>query len=330
MTALKPCYLLSTGSYVPEKVLSNEDLSKMVDTNDEWITTRTGIKERRIAKKGELTSHMGVNAAKIALQKAQMTIDDIDMIVVATSTPDYPCPSAANIIQDQLNAKHIGAMDVSAACTGFIYGLSVAKAYVESGLYQNVLLIASERLSDIVDYEDRGTCILFGDGAGAAILSNQKGKFQVNSIDLGSDGCQAEILFVEGGGGQCPASKESIEQRKHFLKMNGREVFKHAVRRMEASIKTVCEKEGIKDTDIDFLVPHQANVRILDALAERFSIPLEKVYKTVHKYGNTSASAIIIALDEMLANQEVKSGDKLMLVAFGAGLTWGAGLLSAV
>ncbi|SCA58450.1 3-oxoacyl-[acyl-carrier-protein] synthase 3 [Chlamydiales bacterium SCGC AB-751-O23] len=328
MAEIRESYILSTGSYLPEKVLSNKDLESIVETSEDWILSRTGIEERRIAAENEFTSDMAAAAAKDALEKAKKNIEDIDLILVATSTPDYMCPSAASIIQEKLGADSIPAMDVNAACTGYVYGLSMAKAFVESGSYDNILLIASEKLSFIVDYEDRTTCILFGDGAGASIISSKGPGLKIKSINLGADGKQAGILGVEAGGCKVPASKESVENKKHFLKMNGREVFKHAVRRMAKCVQDVCAKEGITDTDIDYLVPHQANIRILDALTERFNMPKEKVFKTVNKYGNTSASSIIIALDEMLKEKQPKDGENVILVAFGAGLTWGSCLLT--
>lgn len=321
-------YILSTGSYLPEKVLTNKELEKMVDTSNDWIISRTGIEERRIAASDEFTSDMGVKAAKEALRKAGKEIKDIDLIVLATSSPDFLCPSGASIIQEKLNATDIPAMDVNAACTGYVYGLSVAKAFIESGMYENILLIASEKLSFIVDYEDRTTCILFGDGAGASVISSKGPGLKIRDANLGADGTQAAILGVEGGGCRMPATSNTVANKKHYLKMNGREVFKHAVRRMESCVKTVCSKAGIGENDINYLVPHQANTRILDALAERFNVPMDRVFKTVHKYGNTSASSIIIALDEMLTEKKVQNKENVMLVAFGAGLTWGACLLT--
>ena len=324
----KTARIIGTGSYLPERVLSNVDLEKMVDTSDDWILTRTGMKERRLAHENEHTSFMGSEAAKKAMEDAGVAAADIDMILVATLSPDYAFPSTAAIIQADLKAEKAAALDFQAACTGYVYGLSLARAYVESGLCKNVLLIASEKLSSIVDYEDRTTCVLFGDGAGASVISDEGEGLAIKHVCLGADGNQAELLIMPAGGSRHPASKDTVERRLHYLKMDGKEVFKHAVRRMEAAANQCLKEVGIKMDDIRWLVPHQANIRIINALAKRFEMPDDRVFKTIHKYGNTSASSVIIALDELRKEQPIKSEEHLLLVAFGAGLTWGASVLT--
>lgn len=324
---MKQAKIIGTGSYLPKRVLSNADLEKIVDTNDEWIVSRTGMRERRIAEKDEFTSDMGIEAAKLAIQKAGIKAQDIDLVLVATLTPDYVFPSTACIIQSRLGLE-AAAMDIQAACSGYIYGLSIAKAFIEAGLYKNILIVAAEKLSSIVDYEDRGTCVLFGDGASACVVSSEGKGLVVRDVVLGSDGDLTEILKMPGGGSRNPATQETVDQRMHYIKMEGREVFKHAVRRMESSSKECIEKAGLQESDISWLVPHQANNRIIEAIAKRFQVPNERVYVTVDKYGNTSASAIGIALDELLNEQTIASGENILLTAFGAGLTWGSTVLS--
>lgn len=320
--------IIGTGSYLPSKVLSNADLEKMVDTTDEWITTRTGMKERRIAAKEEFTSTMGLEAAKKALEMANIHPNAIDLILFATITPDYVFPSSACLIQSELKAVNAAALDIQAACTGYLYALSLAKAYVESSQYQNVLVVASEKLSTIVDYTDRSTAILFGDGAAAAVVSSHGHGFEIDHVTLGADGDQANLLMMQAGGCRMPASSESIESKKHFLSMDGKEVFKHAVRRMEQACLTCLNKAGLKEEDVHYLIPHQANMRIIEALAKRFGLPIERVYVTIHKYGNTSASSLGIALDEFNRHSDCEKGQHLVLTAFGAGLTWGACVLT--
>lgn len=324
----KTARLIGTGSYLPEKVLSNLDLERMVETSDEWITTRTGIKERRLAGANEFSSDMGVKAARKALQAAGKSAQEIDLILVATLTPDFVFPSTAALIQRDLQAPQAAAFDFQAACTGYLYGLSIAKAYIEAGIYKNILLVASEKLSSIVDYKDRNTCVLFGDGAAACVISHVGDGFRILEVCLGADGELAELLILPAGGSRRPASIETVEKGEHYITMDGKEVFKHAVRRMENAAKECLVKAGLSEGAIGWLVPHQANERIIDAIAKRFGIAEEKVYKTVHKYGNTSASAIAIALDELIREKEMQSGDHVLLAAFGAGFTWGAAILS--
>lgn len=327
MKRMKQAIITGTGSYLPERVLSNGDLERMVETSDEWIVTRTGIKERRIAGEAEATSDMGIKAAQKAIENAKIDPKKIDLVLVATLTPDYAFPSTACIIQSKMNLN-AAAMDLQAACSGFIYVLSVAKAYIEAGLYRNILIIAAEKLSSIVDYEDRGTCILFGDGAAACVVSDEGRGLRIRDVILGSDGCQAELLIQPGGGSRQPASQESISQRMHFIKMEGKEVFKHAVRRMETSAKESIERAGLQESDISWLVPHQANIRIIEAIAKRFQVPQDRVFITIDKYGNTSSSSIGIALDELLKEKKVAAGEHILLTAFGAGLTWGSTVLT--
>jgi 3-oxoacyl-[acyl-carrier-protein] synthase III len=321
--------IVGIGSYLPSRVLSNHDLEKMVDTNDEWIVSRTGMRERRIARPDEFCSEMGANAARLALADAGITADEIDFILVATITPDHLCPSTACLVQQSLGAKRAGAVDVNAACTGYLYALSVAKAFVETGVYRNVLVVAVDKLSSITNYKDRSTCILFGDGAAASVVSSQgKGLF-LSSVHLGADGEQADLLMLPAGGCKIPASIESVQNDLHFIKMAGNEVFKHAVRRMEGACKACLEDAKLSESDISYLIPHQANVRIIDAIAKRFEhLPSERIFKTIHKYGNTSASTVGIALDELMKQNLVNTGEHILLTAFGGGFTWGAALLT--
>lgn len=322
--------ITGTGSYLPERILTNQDLEKMVETSDEWIVTRTGMKERRLARSDEFPSDMGAQAAKKALENAGLRVDQIDFILVATLTPDYLFPSTACLIQKILDAKQAGAMDIQAACTGYLYALSVAKSFVESGIYKNILLVATEKLSSITDYQDRSTCVLFGDGAAACVVSAAGKGLVIEHVELGADGEQAELLLLPAGGSRCPTSLETVAERKHYIKMAGNEVFKHAVRRMEAACKKCLEICGLQEPDISWLVPHQANMRIIDAIAKRFEhLPADRIYKTVHKYGNTSASSVGIALDELLRESAIQNNEKMLLTAFGSGLTWGAAVLRA-
>ncbi|MBM3191247.1 MAG: ketoacyl-ACP synthase III [Chlamydiae bacterium] len=320
--------IVGTGVYLPGKILANADLEKIVDTSDEWIVTRTGMKERRIASEKETTSFMGIEAAKKAMEDAHVTTDQIDLILVATLSADYLFPSTACLVQAGLQAEGVAALDIQAACSGYVYGLSIAKAYVESGMYRRVLLIASEKLSTITDYQDRSTCVLFGDGACAAVIAKEGKGFVIEGVVLGADGKQKDILHMPAGGTMLPASRETVEQRLHFIKMEGKEVYKHAVRRMEAAAEQCLQQIGCREKDISYLVPHQANMRIIESLAKRFEVPMEKVFITIHKYGNTSASACGIAFDELVKEDKLQAGDKVLLVAFGAGLTWGAAIVT--
>ncbi len=320
--------IIGLGSYLPERLLSNRDLEQMVDTNEEWIVSRTGIRERRLAALDEMPSDMGSHAAKRALADANIDPEEIDLILVATMTSDYISPSTAVLIQHQLGAGRAAAVDVGAACTGFLYALSMAKAYIEAGLYRTILVVATEKMSAFIDYTDRNTCVLFGDGAGAAIVSLEGEGLSVDQICLGADGSLAELIMVPAGGSRHPASAETVAAKMHSLKLVGKEVFKHAVRRMVGAVKECLAKSGLSEHQIGWLIPHQANDRIMEALAKSFEIPDDRIYKTVHKYGNTSASSVVIALDELVHTQKLHAGEHLLMVAFGGGLTWGATLLT--
>ncbi len=319
--------IVGTGVYLPKNVLSNADLEKLVETSDEWIVTRTGMKERRIAAEEEFTSDMGTAAALQALKNAGVTAEDIDCILVATVTPDYLFPSTACLIQDRLGASKAAALDVQAACSGYVYCLQLAKALIGSGIYRTILLVAAEKLSSITDYQDRNTCILFGDGAGACVISSEGKGLRICGCSLGADGSQGHLLKLAGGGCRHPSSHRTVDQRMHYIQMEGKEVFKHAVRRMESAIKEALNACGLEEDKIGWLIPHQANTRIIEALAKRFSVPEERVYLTLHKYGNTSASSVGIALHELLEEGRIKKGEKVVLATFGGGFTWGGAVL---
>lgn len=330
MSKLPAARIAGLGSYLPTKILNNQDLEKIVETTDEWIVSRTGMKERRIAAADEYTSDMGVHAARKALEEAKKDPKDLELILVATMTPDYITPSTAAVVQAKLGASNAAAIDVQAACTGFLYAIAQAKAFIESGIYKTILVIASEKMSTYVDYKDRNTCVLFGDGAAAAVVTDAGEGYLIDNVCLGADGELAELLIVPGGGTRNPPSHEMIDSNLHTIKMVGKEVFKHAVRRMCAAAKECLDKAGLKEDQIEWLVPHQANLRIIDAVSKQFNLPDEKVFKTVHKYGNTSASSIAIALDELLKQEKPAEGSHILLVAFGAGLTWGASILTKI
>lgn len=330
MAHLLKARIIGLGSYLPKKILTNQDLEQMVETSDEWIVSRTGMRERRIAAADEFPSDMGTQAALQALEAAHLNPSDLDMIIVASMSPDYISPSTANLIQAKIKAEKAAAMDIQAACTGFLYALSIAKAFIEAGHYRNVLVVASEKMSAFIDYQDRTTCVLFGDGAAAAIVSAQGEGLRIDTLCLGSDGQLADLVKIPAGGSRNPATKETVEQKMHFFQMSGNEVFKHAVRRMSAAARECLAKAGLEEADVSWLVPHQANKRIIDAIAKKFNISESKVYQTVHKYGNTSASSIGIALHELMQEQEFEEGEHLLLTAFGGGLTWGAAVLTKI
>ncbi|MDB4508211.1 ketoacyl-ACP synthase III [Akkermansiaceae bacterium] len=317
--------IAGTGSYVPEKIVTNEDLSKIVDTNDEWIFSRTGIKERRIAAEGEFTSHLATKAAERALEKSGIAAEDVELIIVATITPDTLTPATACYVQHNLGCTQAVAFDISAACSGFLYAMKIAKHMIESGGFANALIIGAEKLSSFVNWEDRTTCVLFGDGAGAAVLRpSQEGEGSILATDIGTDGAQTHLLNIPGGGTACPITIENAGDRLATLAMSGQEVFKHAVRRMKNSANEVIARAGLQPEDISLVIPHQANLRIIDAIASRLDVPNDRVFVNLHKYGNTSAAAIAIALDEAHREGKVKRGDKIVMVAFGAGMTWAA------
>jgi 3-oxoacyl-[acyl-carrier-protein] synthase-3 len=319
--------IIGTGSYLPQRVLTNFDLEQMVDTTNEWISARTGIHERHIAAEGELTSDLAVNAAKKALDMAGVSADQIDMIVLATITGDFPWPSTACLVQDKIGAKNASAWDVSAACSGFVYALSSAAKYIETGSCKRALVIGAEVLSRIIDWEDRNTCILFGDGAGAVVLEGQEGDNGVMSTHLHADGSQWELLYQPGFGSRHPASASGIEQRLPFLKMAGNEVFKMAVRSMYDVAEEALKFNQVDVSQVAKLFPHQANRRILDAVSKRLKLSDGQMYVNVDRCGNTSGASIPLALDE--ANQKglLNAGDLVLLDAFGGGFTWGAALL---
>lgn len=318
----KKVKIVGTGSYLPAKVLSNFDLEKMVETSDEWITTRTGIKERRVASDGEATSDLAYRAAKKAIASAKIETREIDLIITTTVTPDMLFPSTACILQEKLGANRAFAFDLNAACSGFIYGLSVADAYLKNGVCQTALVVAAEIISRFVDWQDRSTCVLFGDGAGAAVLKTQdEGKSDLLSFYLASEGKYANLLKIPAGGSKMPASTETVKERLHYIKMSGNEVFKIAVRSMIEATEKALEKCGLSCKDLKLLIPHQANLRIIDAIVKRLSLPDEKIFLNVHKYGNMSAATTAVGLDEAVKEGKIQPGDLIELVAFGAGFT---------
>ena len=323
----RTCSIAGVGSYVPERILTNADLEKMVDTSDEWITTRTGIKQRRLAAKEEFTSDLGAQASLRAMQKAGIAADQIDLIIVATITPDMPFPSTAALIQQKLGAHRAAAFDLEAACAGFIYALEVAQQFIMSRTYDTVLVVGAEKLSSIVDWRDRNTCVLFGDGAGAAILRNRPDSHGLLTAVMGADGRKADLLFMAGGGSRCPASIESVNGRMHYLRMEGKETFKNAVQAMQTAAEEALRRCELDISRIKLVIPHQANRRIIDAVGERLRARPDQLFVNVHKYGNTSAASVAIALDEAVQSGHVQRGDLLLLVVFGAGLTWGAAVI---
>lgn len=327
MTKKQSASLTALASYLPERILSNSDLEKLVETSDEWIVSRTGIKERRIAEKDETCADMGAKAALKLLEKLGKSASEVECILVATMTPDYLAPSTAALVQAKIGANTVPSMDVQAACSGFLYGLSVAKALVESGQYKNVLFVASEKMSSFIDYSDRNTCVLFGDGASAAWIEIGSNGFAIESVSLGADGSHPFLAYVPAGGSKLPASPETLAAKGHYFKMEGKELFKHAVRRMVGASEACLAANQLTRSDINWIVPHQANLRILDAVAKAFEIDPARVYKTVHKYGNTSASSLPIALEELIEQQPLSKNEWILLTAFGAGLTWGSALI---
>lgn len=319
--------ILATGSYTPERVLTNADLEKMVDTSDEWIVTRTGIRERRISAAEQASSDLAYEAAIKALAKANISPEQLDMIIVATVTPDMMFPSTACILQEKLGASKASALDVSAACTGFLYGIATATQFIQSGMYNHILVVGVETLSKITNYKDRNTCVLFGDGAGAAVLGPVEEGYGFQAFELGADGSGGPLLSQPAGGSRIPASNESVENNLHYISMAGSEVFKFAVRVMNSATEAVLKKSGVERDAIDLLVPHQANKRIIDAAVQRFGLSEDKVVINLDRYGNMSSASIPVALDEAIEAGRVKKGDNVILVGFGGGLTWGATLL---
>src|SRR6059036_1525062 len=314
--------IIGTGSYVPEKILTNEDLSRIVDTSDEWITTRTGIKERRIAAKDETTSDMAAKAALKAIEQAKISPEEIDLLLVATATPDMIFPATACFVQKKIGAKNAACLDVSAACAGFLFGVELAQQFITSGTYDTALVIGADKLTSITNWTDRNTCVLFGDGAGAAILRHRGSPHGVISTHIGSDGQYTNILFMPGGGSRCPITRENADMNLVTIHMTGKEVYKQAVIAMLDASKKALKKAGLSIQDIACVIPHQANLRIIEAIADRLRIPLDKFYVNLDRYGNTSAAAVAMALDEANRTGRIKPGDYVLMVVFGGGLTW--------
>ncbi len=328
-----PCVssIIGTGSYMPEKILTNDDLSKIVDTSDEWITTRTGIKERRIAAENQATSDLATKAAERAMDSAGVKPEEIDLIVVATVTPDMPFPSTACFVQKNIGASNAVCFDVSAACSGFLYALQIARNFLNAGTRSTALVIGAEKLSTLVNWTDRNTCVLFGDGAGAVVIravdSDTSAPGRVLSTVMGSDGNLVNLLRVPGGGSACPITAANIDSRLNTIHMEGKETFKHAVTRMCQASEKALEMAGLTKEDISLVIPHQANARIITAIADRLDLPHEKAFMNVDKYGNTSAATIPVALDEANRQGRLKPGDIVLLVAFGGGFTWASSVI---
>ena len=318
----------SIGAYIPPKIMSNADFEKIIDTSDEWITKRTGIKERRIANEGEASSDLGARAGELAIERAGISKEEIDLVICATVTPDFLCmPSTACLIAAKLGLPNVMAFDVSAACTGFVYALNVAKAFIESGMKKNVLIVGAEKYSAILDYTDRTTCFLFGDGAGAAIISATNDKSEsIIDINCSSDGNYEDLIKTPGGGSKNPCSQEVLENKMACIKMKGNETFKLAVKTLTSDVKTMLEKHNLTNEDINHFIPHQANYRIIKAVGEALDLSDEKTVVTVDKYGNTSAASIPMAMNYAFEQGKIKAGDTILFDAFGGGLTWGSAL----
>lgn len=319
--------IIGTGSYVPERVLTNHDLEQMVETSDEWIRTRTGIRERRIAAADEATSDMATKAALAAMKQAEVAPEEIDLIVVATVTPDMFFPATACWVQKKIGAVHAACFDISAACSGFLYAMEIAQQFISTHVYNTVLIIGADKLSSIVNWSDRNTCVLFGDGAGAAVLRNRADSHGVIATHMGSDGEFTDILFMPGGGSRFPTTPENLHQKLNTIKMLGKETYKQAVTAMTNAADRALEAAGLKYDDIACVIPHQANMRIIEAIAHRMNLPIEKFHVNLEKYGNTSAAAVAIALDEAHRTGRFRIGDYILLVVFGGGLTWASSVI---
>ncbi len=315
--------IIGVGKFVPTKVLTNADIEKMVDTSDEWITTRTGIKERRIAGEGIAAAFMGSEAAKEAIENAHLSPENIDLIITATITPDMQFPSTACLIQSRIGATNAACFDIGAACAGYVYGIAIAEQFIRSGMYRNALVIGSEKMSSVTDWKDRNTCVLLGDGAGACVMSEVE-EGGILSVYLGSDGRNAPLLEIPAGGSLRPATHETIDERLHYMKMSGGELFKEAVKIMADAGNKAMALSGIKCGEVDLVIPHQANIRILMAVAKRMNLPPSKVYLNIERYGNMSSASTAVALTEAVQEGKIKKGNKIILDAFGAGLVWGA------
>jgi 3-oxoacyl-[acyl-carrier-protein] synthase-3 len=318
--------ILGLGTYVPKKVLSNHDLEGLVETSDKWIIERTGIKERRIAGR-ESVSQLGAKAATEALRDAGMSSSDVECIVLASASPEYIFPATACLVQKELGIEGIPAFDVQAVCTGFNYALTVASSFIKAGLYGNVLVVGAEKMSSFIDWGDRTTCILFGDGAGAVVLGQVEKDFGVISSVLGADGRGSDLLYIPAGGSGLPANLETVKGRRHFIKMNGREIFKWAVRVLTDVTEKIANEKGLSIADIDYFIFHQANKRIIDAVSKNLQIPEEKMVVNIDRFGNTSTASIPLALEDLRKEKGIKKGDILLLASFGAGLTWGANII---
>lgn len=320
--AIRTVSIIGTGSYVPEKVLTNEDLSRIVDTSDEWITTRTGIKERRVAAKDEDTSDMATKAALKAIEQAKISPIEINLILVATATPDMVFPATACFVQKKIGASNAACLDISAACAGFLFGIEIAQQFIMSHTYDTVLVIGADKLTSITNWTDRNTCVLFGDGAGAAILRHRGSTHGIISTHIASDGQYSDILFMPGGGSRCPITRENADLNLVTIHMTGKEVYKQAVIAMLDASKKALDKAGLSIHDIACVIPHQANLRIIEAIADRLGISLDKFYVNLDRYGNTSAAAVAMALDEANRTGRIKPGDYVLMVVFGGGLSW--------
>ena len=319
--------IIGTGSYVPKKILNNDALARMVDTSDEWITTRTGIKERRVAAKDEYTSDMAAKAALAAIRQAGISAKEIDLILVATATPDMVFPATACLVQTMIGATRAACLDVSAACAGFLFAIEIAQQFITSHTYETVLVIGAEKLTSITNWTDRNTCVLFGDGAGAAVLQHRDGAHGVISTHMGSDGQYADILFMPGGGCRTPITRENADKNLQTIHMSGKDVYKQAVTAMLAASQNVLDQAGLTIDDIACIIPHQANIRIIEAIADRLKIPLDRFFVNLDRYGNSSAAAVAIALDEANRTGRIKTGDYVLLVVFGGGLTWASTII---
>jgi 3-oxoacyl-[acyl-carrier-protein] synthase-3 len=319
--------IVGMGAYAPKRVLTNADLEKMVETSDEWIVQRTGIRERHLADENEATSDLAVRAAQQALERAGLVPEDIDLIVVGTTTPDMFFPTVGNLVQHRLGCRRAGSMDVLAACAGSIYSLTIGAQFIQTGKYRRVLCIGAETLSRITDFTDRGTCILLADAAGAAVLEAGDGDRGLIDADLYSDGQYWDLLYMPAGGSRQPATRETVEARLHYARMKGNEVFKVAVRMFVECTETILGRHGLTADDVDLFIPHQANLRIIEAAAKRVGLPMEKVFVNVDRYGNTGAASVYVALEEAVAAGRVRRGDLLLLAAFGGGFAWGAALI---
>ena len=319
--------IIGTGSYVPEKVLTNADLEKIVETTDEWILSRTGIRERRVAGLDEPTSDLAAKAARAAMENAGVTAEEIDLIICATVTPDMFFPSTACFVQSKIGAVNAVCFDLSAACSGFLFGVETARQFIATGAYNTVLVIGADKLSSIVDWSDRNTCVLFGDGAGAAILRHREGSRGILASRMGSNGKLADILYIPGGGSACPVTADNAAEKPATIRMNGRETYKHAVTAMVDAAEKVMVDAGVTSSEITCFIPHQANLRIIEAIGSRLDVAMERFHINLDRYGNTSAAAVAIALDEAAREGRFQRGDKILMVVFGGGLTWASSVV---